>query len=108
MALKRFPARRAPAAPPRQAQGSVLLIDDDPVVSRLAAFLLERRGYSVACSPDAAEGIARAGADPPDVILLDIEMPGMNGMEACVRLRRTVPEVPIMFFSAAAKERFIE
>jgi serine phosphatase RsbU (regulator of sigma subunit) len=92
------------------ATGMVLVIDDDPVVSRVAAALLRRHGYCVECCPDAAGGIERAREHPPDVILLDIDMPGLGGMDACRILRQSpgLARVPVMFFSAGAKEQFIE
>src|SRR5512140_1960808 len=88
--------------------GRVHVIDDDPVISRGVHMTLVRHGYTVSCCADAWEGIAQAQADPPDVIVLDIERPGLDGIEACRLLRRQLPRVPVMFFSAGAKEQFLE
>jgi two-component system, sensor histidine kinase ChiS len=91
-------------------KGRVLVIDDDPVMARLTGTLLKHGGYDVDLSADATAGIAQAQMAPPDVILLDIEMPGLDGIEACRRLRSIacLKRVPVMFFSAGAKDRFIK
>lgn len=89
--------------------GRVLIIDDDPVAARAAAGLLAARGYEVAQAPDASAGLSAARSGAPDVILLDIDMPGIGGIEACETIRRTpgLERIPIMFFSSGAKEHFI-
>ncbi len=89
--------------------GRVLIIDDDPVAARAAAHLLASRGYEVGRADSAVEGLSAARSRVPDVVLMDIEMPGIGGIEACETFRRTpgLERIPIMFFSTGAKEQFI-
>ncbi len=92
------------------AAGRVLVIDDDPVVCRLVQVLLDRHGYRTEVRHDPGAGIECAAETGPDVILLDIEMPGLDGIEVCrlLRARAGLTKVPVMFFSARAKEQFID
>ncbi len=92
-----------------ETKGRVLLVDDDPVVVRLVQAFLHRHGYQVAARNEAEAGMACAAEFAPDVILLDIEMPGLDGIECCRRLQRqeNLSRIPVMFFSARAKEQFI-
>jgi two-component system, sensor histidine kinase ChiS len=103
------PQAHSPGTPP-EAKGRILVIDDDPFMARLTETLLRHGGYMVDLAGDAAQGMARAQDMPPDVILLDIEMPDLNGIEACKRLKSipSLSRVPVMFFSAGAKDQFIK
>ena len=65
----------------------ILVIEDDPGIARLLEALLRSEGYDVACAPDGRSGIDRALALDPHVILCDVMMPGLNGMEVCRVLR---------------------
>jgi CheY-like chemotaxis protein len=66
----------------------VLVIDDDAQVRALVAAILESEGYEVRGATGGVEGLALADTDPPDVVLLDLQMPGMNGYEVCRVLRQ--------------------
>jgi len=61
---------------------TVLVIEDTPANMKLVAMLLERVGYRVLQAPDALTGIALAQEQRPDLILMDIQLPGMDGLEA--------------------------
>ncbi len=89
--------------------GRVLIIDDDPIAAGAAAHQLASRGFEVGRAGSASEGLSAAKSCTPDIILMDIEMPGMGGIEACETFRRTpgLERIPIMFFSSGAKEQFI-
>lgn len=65
----------------------VLVIDDEPQIRRLLRVALEAAGYKVFEAPGGAEGLAEAASRQPDVIVLDLGLPGMNGMEVLRRLR---------------------
>jgi two-component system phosphate regulon response regulator PhoB len=67
---------------------SVLVVDDDPVVSRVIVEILERDAFDVAVVRAAPEALAHLEASRPDVIILDIELPGMSGLELLLRLRQ--------------------
>jgi CheY-like chemotaxis protein len=69
----------------------VLLIEDNEQNRYLATFLLDRSGYAVVAAPDGPSGIATALAAPPDLILLDIQLPGMDGYAVAQELRRHAP-----------------
>jgi two-component system cell cycle response regulator DivK len=67
---------------------SILLIEDNEQNRYLVTFLLERHGYRVACAADGARGIAAAQSQTPDLILLDIQLPTMDGYAVARALRR--------------------
>ncbi len=66
----------------------VLLIDDDPDLRSGVKMTLEMEGFEVSAAPGGAEGLEMAGMSPPDVIVLDVEMPVMSGPETLRELRR--------------------
>ena len=65
----------------------ILLIDDDPMILQLLKHFLENEGYQVAVADRGAEGVAIAQKQLPDIVILDLMMPGMDGFETCRRLR---------------------
>jgi two-component system KDP operon response regulator KdpE len=77
----------------------ILVIDDEEMTVQLIAMLLERRGYEVIRAYRAEEGLRQAYRTHPDLILLDIMMPDMDGWEVCRRLRE-LSDVPIIFLTA--------
>jgi DNA-binding response OmpR family regulator len=81
----------------------VLIVDDDPNVSEVVARYLEREGYQVEIVSDGALGLDRALANPPDLLVLDLMLPTLGGLEICRRLRATVP-VPIIMLTARGQE----
>jgi two-component system cell cycle response regulator DivK len=83
---------------------TVLLIEDNEANRYLARFLLEKHGIRVVQAMNGAEGVALALENPPDLILMDIEMPEMDGYEAARRLRAApaTARVPVMAFTSYA------
>jgi len=81
----------------------VLIIEDDPNVSEVLARYLEREGYRVERVSDGALGLERALADPPDLVVLDLMLPSIDGLEVCRRLRATAP-VPVIMLTARGEE----
>ena len=76
----------------------ILLIEDNEQNRYLATFLLEQRGFTVTHAPDGPAGIERAAREPVDLILLDIQLPGMDGYAVAKALRsdRALQSVPIV------------
>ncbi len=81
----------------------VLIIEDDPNVSEVVARYLEREGYLVETVADGAVGLARALADPPDLVVLDLMLPSLGGLEICRQLRAVAP-VPVVMLTARGEE----
>lgn len=80
----------------------ILFIDDDPETLRLVTLILHRQGYQVLTATSGAQGLAMAASELPDIILLDVMMPDMDGYQVARSLRQT-PETartPIMMFTA--------
>ncbi|MEO0561727.1 MAG: response regulator transcription factor [Chloroflexota bacterium] len=77
----------------------ILVIDDEETTVQLIAILLERRDYHVIKAYSAEEGLRLAYRNQPDLVLLDIMMPDMDGWEVCKRLRE-MSDVPIVFLTA--------
>lgn len=77
----------------------ILVIDDEETTAQLIGILLERRGYEVVKSYSAEEGLRAAYRHQPDLVLLDIMMPDMDGWEVCKRLRE-MSDIPIIFLTA--------
>ena len=81
----------------------ILLIDDDPDLCTLVSALLSRDGYQVQVAYEGQEGLEKANQFQPDLILLDVMMPGESGWDLCQRLRE-VGDIPIIFLSARGAE----
>lgn len=84
------------------AQKDILIVDDTPANLHLLSEILAEQGYRVRPAPDGPLALAAARAEPPDLVLLDIRMPGMNGYEVCEQLKgdpRT-RDIPVIFLSA--------
>jgi len=81
---------------------TILIVDDEPVERETMRILLSGRGYNLVVAPNGAEALEKASALAPDLILLDVMMPGMDGFEVCQRLRADPPlaEVPIIMVTA--------
>jgi adenylate cyclase len=68
-------------------QRKILVVDDTPLNLKLIGDILTARGYSVTTAASGEEALAKVAADPPDLVVLDIMMPGMSGYEVCQKLR---------------------
>jgi DNA-binding response OmpR family regulator len=84
----------------------ILIIEDDPAISRLVDYTLRHEGYEIITASNGVEGINKAHKEAPDVIILDVMLPGIDGFEVCHRLRAEpdTAGVLILMFSAKAQE----
>jgi signal transduction histidine kinase len=89
-------------AHPLQAGGDILVVEDTPASLRLLTSLLEKAGYRVREAPDGELALWSARAQPPELILLDVRMPGMDGYQVCrqLKLQPLLRDVPVIFLSA--------
>lgn len=85
---------------------TILVIDDDPSLVRLIEFNLEQADYTVFTAYDGPEGLRKLYEKHPDLIILDINMPGMDGWTTCQRIRE-VSEVPIIMLTADSEPESI-
>ena len=92
-----------PPTPTTATASRVLIIEDDPNVSEVVARYLEREGYRVERVADGAIGLTRALADPPDLVVLDLMLPSLDGLEVCRLLRAAAP-VPVIMLTARGTE----
>ena len=81
----------------------ILLVDDDALMRRSLAFNLEQSGYRATAAASAEDALAIARRDPPDLILLDIGLPGMDGLDA-LRHFQQESDIPIIFVTARRRE----
>lgn len=81
----------------------ILLVDDDALMRRSLAFNLEQAGYRTSTAADAESALRLARRDPPDLILLDIGLPGMDGLDA-LRNFREEANTPVIFVTARRRE----
>ncbi|TVP72548.1 MAG: sigma-54-dependent Fis family transcriptional regulator, partial [Gemmatimonadales bacterium] len=80
--------------------GHVLVIDDDAGLRGSTTLILEDEGYRVTVAVDGQEGLRKAAGGSPDLILVDVRMPGMDGLEVTRRLGKEVPGVPVVVMTA--------
>ncbi len=81
----------------------ILVVDDESAILQTLRFNLERNGYIVATAGDGRSAIALAGSEKPDLIIMDIMLPGLDGIEACKEIRKS-SNVPIIMLTAKDQE----
>jgi len=81
----------------------ILIVEDDPTVSEVVERYLSREGFLVETRSDGVAGLARALDSPPDLVVLDLMLPGMSGLEVCRRLRERA-QVPVIILTARSSE----
>lgn len=81
----------------------ILVVDDDPHIRDIIGFALEKAGMTVAMARDGAEALRRFAREAPDLVVLDIGMPEMDGLDVCRQIRKS-SETPILFLSARDEE----
>ncbi len=79
---------------------SILIVEDDPIIRQTMGYALKRAGFDVAMAADGNEALAAVKVQPPDLILLDLMMPGLDGYQTAERLRESDKEVAIIMVTA--------
>ncbi len=81
----------------------IMIVEDEEPLAKVLSSYLEREGYAVAMETDGARALERAQADPPDLMILDLMLPGLDGLEICRRLRQS-SQIPIIMTTAKVEE----
>lgn len=79
---------------------NLLVLEDEAALAHLLREALTRSGYAVTTYADGREGLRAAQAAPPDLLLADVMLPGLDGFAVVRELRRTLPELPVLFLTA--------
>jgi two-component system phosphate regulon response regulator PhoB len=89
---------------------TILLVEDDADIRHLVAYKLTKAGFAVVEAPDGLAALRAAAQTPPDLVLLDVRMPRMSGIEVCRELRAGPlgPTVPIIMLTARSRPQDLE
>jgi DNA-binding response OmpR family regulator len=84
-------------------EATLLVVDDEPEINKLVARIFEKRGYTVHTAADGAEALAMVASTKPDLIILDLNLPKIDGWEVCRRLKSdpATKQIPIVMLTAA-------
>jgi CheY-like chemotaxis protein len=98
------------ATPTPPSVKTVLIIDDQPFFITMQETLLKKQGFRVVSAANGQEGLAKAKQHKPDLILLDIEMPGMDGFAVCQKLKQdeTLKHIPVIVLTATQDAKLNE
>jgi DNA-binding response OmpR family regulator len=83
----------------------ILVVEDDPIIRQTVDYALRRAGFTTRTSGDGVEALRMARETPPDLILLDLMLPGIDGFEFADQVRRSDPDVAIVMVTALSEER---
>ena len=85
-------------------QQTILVIDDDESLRDTICLMLEKEGFKAIQVSDGATGLEHAYADKPNLVMVDLRMPGLSGVDVCKRLRASGSKVPVIVLSAVGDE----
>jgi len=82
----------------------ILIVDDEEDLLKVVSFRLEKTGYKVCCAVTGKEALEMAARERPDLILLDLRLPLLNGMEVCTQLKKddNLKQIPVIIFTASS------
>jgi two-component system, NtrC family, nitrogen regulation response regulator NtrX len=80
--------------------GTLLVVDDEPQILQVVSGILQDEGFEVTTAPDGETALRLVAAEPPDLVLLDIALPGMDGLDVLQELQRQYPALPVVMISA--------
>lgn len=86
----------------------ILVIEDDPSAKRLVEYTLTHQGYEVITASNGLQGLRKARAENPDLVILDIMLPGLDGYEICSRLREETATANMLILMLSSKVREID
>lgn len=81
-------------------QDNILLVEDETAIAAFVQTALEREGFTVQVAEDGRQALARVNRSPPDLVILDLMLPGVSGLEVCRAVRRMPTYVPIIMLTA--------
>ncbi len=81
----------------------ILIIDDDPIIRKLFSQFLEKQGYEVVLAENGKIGMSKMIENPPDLIITDILMPEMDGLEILLKIRETHSHMPVIAISGGMR-----
>jgi two-component system alkaline phosphatase synthesis response regulator PhoP len=85
----------------------IMVVDDEPYIARVIKFKLEQEGYSVISANDGQSGLQKIKEEKPDMVLLDVMMPGLSGYEVCQKIKQDaeLAGIPVVILTAKGQER---
>jgi two-component system alkaline phosphatase synthesis response regulator PhoP len=85
----------------------IMVIDDEPYIARVIKFKLEQEGYTVYSANDGVSGLEKIKQEKPDLVLLDVMMPGLSGYEVCQKIKsdNSLAQTPVVILTAKGQER---
>jgi DNA-binding NtrC family response regulator len=86
----------------------ILVVDDDPRIVKTTCDILKIKGHEPVAAYSGEEGVEKVRSDPPDCVLMDIKMPGINGVEALKQMKQIAPALPVVLVSAYATDDLLE
>ena len=92
------------SAPPAPTRATIAIVDDDAAIRTALSSLLRSMGYAARLFPTAEAFLADGSQPPPDCVLTDVQMPGMNGLELQAAIRRRTPGLPVIMITAFPSE----
>jgi DNA-binding response OmpR family regulator len=101
---KRIPGRNHAEAGERVPLGKILIVEDEPNMVAGLRDNFEYEGYQVITASDGVAGLERAMSDSPDLVLLDVMMPRMSGLDVCKQIKARRPSTPIIMLTARGQE----
>jgi CheY-like chemotaxis protein len=96
------PISDVPPADTSAYRPTVLVVDDESVIAETVAAILSRSGYAAATAYDAQEALEIALLSPPELLITDVSLPGMSGIELAITIRRIFPDCKVLLFSGHA------